>query len=138
MQPAFDHHYNIANRMFSFSQLKGLPIEMYFLNNGDICPKHFISTGEKLFSLRKGLKWSKKTVCRSQYFITLKDNCLVWNVIGWSDERSITWLRLSTLDWEEQESTLSKGTAEERKRRSVVTLLIVTVFLGVLIPNFVN
>ena len=32
----------------------------------------------------------------------------------------------------------SKGTAEELKRRSVITVFIITVFLGVLIPGFVN
>ena len=26
-------------------------------------------------------------------FNTLKDNCLVWNVTGWSNKRSITWQR---------------------------------------------
>ena len=31
--------------------------------------------------------------CCGQYVHTLKDNCLVWNVIGCSDKRSITWLR---------------------------------------------
>ena len=31
--------------------------------------------------------------CRGQYFYTLKDDCLVWTVIGWSDQRSIPWLR---------------------------------------------
>ena len=33
------------------------------------------------------------SLCRGQYFNALKDNCLVWNVIGWSDKRNITWLR---------------------------------------------
>ena len=49
---------------------------MYFLNKVDIFPKHFICTGEKLFSLRKGLKWIPKTVqkkcikkCTKSYFI---------------------------------------------------------------------
>ena len=31
-----------------------------------------------------------------QYFDTLKDNCLVLNVTGWSDKRSIRWLREHT------------------------------------------
>ena len=42
------------------------------------------------------------------------------------------------LNLEEQESTLSKVTTEERKGPSVVTVHIITVFLGVLKPSFVN
>ena len=44
----------------------------------------------------------------------------------------------NTLNGEEQENTLSKGTAEERNRRFVVTVFIITVFLDVLTPGFVN
>ena len=39
-----------------------------------------------------GTFYSKEGECRGQYFNTLKDNCLLWNVIAWSDKRSITWL----------------------------------------------
>ena len=40
----------------AFNQLKGFLTEMYFLNKVVIYPKHFISTGVKLFSLGKCLK----------------------------------------------------------------------------------
>ena len=39
---------------------------MYFLNKVDIYPKHFISTGEKLFALRKGLTMHKKCTKSAQ------------------------------------------------------------------------
>ena len=39
---------------------------------------------------------------------------------------------------EEQESALSNGTAEEQNGHSLVTVFIITVFLGVLTPGFVN
>ena len=35
----------------------------------------------------------KTRLCGGQYVNTLKGNCLVWNEIGWSDKRYITWLR---------------------------------------------
>ena len=69
------------------------------------------------------IKRNELCKCRSQYFNTLKGKCLVWNVICWSDKRIIA---------------LSKWTAEELKRSSVVTLFIITLFLGVLEPDFVN
>ena len=40
-----------------------------------------------------GIFYSRKGECRGQCFNTLKDNGLVWNAIGWSDKRSISWLR---------------------------------------------
>ena len=62
LQPTFDHHYNIRNRKLSHyiilspSQLKGFPTVMYFINKVDIYPKHFISTGEKLFFTEKNVQ----------------------------------------------------------------------------------
>ena len=42
------------------------------------------------------------------------------------------------LNWEKQESSLIKKTAEEQKGLSVVTVYITTVFLGILPLGFVN
>ena len=50
------------NRKVPPSQLKDFPDEMYFLNNVDIYPKHFTSTGVKHFSMGKWLKWTTKTM----------------------------------------------------------------------------
>ena len=60
LQPAFDHHYNIPNRKLSLFQLKGFPVEMYFLNKVYIYPKHFISTGKKTFFTEKRVEINHK------------------------------------------------------------------------------
>ena len=82
--------------------------------------------------------WKNK-VCNhhDQYLNTLKDNCLVWNVIGWSDKRSIIWLREHT-KLRTTGKYINKGTAEKPNKHSAVAVFTITLFLGVLTSIFVN